>query len=72
MGVWKVFALLKIVKVPVSFQMPWFTVSATKTLGWKVEDVTSDGVKIQSPAANIELYISVHIFFNIPDADDKG
>lgn len=37
---------------------------------WKVEDLTSDGVKIQRPAAKIKLYVSVHIFFNIPDADD--
>lgn len=75
MGVWEVFPLLKIVKVPVSFQMPCFTDSAAKTLKmvrWKVEDVTSDGVKIQRPAANIKLYVSVHIFYNIPDADDRG
>lgn len=63
--------MLKIVKVPVSLQMPWFTVSTAKTLKtvrWKVEDVTSDGVKIQKPAANIKLYVSVHILYNIPDA----
>lgn len=37
---------------------------------WKVEDLTSDGAKIQRPAAKIKLYVSVHIFFSIPDADD--
>lgn len=75
MGVWEVFPLLKIVKVPVSFQMPWLTVSAAKTLktvSWKVKDVTSDGVKIQRPAADIKLYVSVHNFYNSPDADDRG
>lgn len=41
-----------------------------KTVRWKVKDLTSDGVKIQRPAAKIKLYVSVHIFFNIPDADD--
>lgn len=75
MSVWEVFPLLKIVKVPVSFQMPWFTVSTAKTLKpvrWKVEDVTSDGVKIQRPVANFKLYVSVHIFYAIPDADDRS
>ena len=35
-------------------------------------DVTSDGVKIEKPAANIRLYTRVHIFYNIPDADAGG
>lgn len=69
-GVWEVSPWLNIVKVPPSKCRG--SLWAQRTVRWKVEDVTSDGVKIQKPAANIKLYVSVHIFDNIPDADDRG
>lgn len=71
MGVWEVSPLLKIVKVSISFQMPRFSVSASNSLKHRVKDVTSDGLNIQRPAANIKLDVSVHIFYNIPDAGDR-